>query len=174
MWNTQRGGACMALMRTSLKHSMLDSVENVLEIVCDNVIKNRFCRHFRKRSWEWVFDRLAQRCPFRDNNRELILYLRCLCRESMIACTIAVYLRDSNFVAFGIPYTTPPTIDKLRSKGVAIYARVWHFRILRACQKSIEWTWVEPFEMEGRLSEDRISTSITRAALLQYLRSLKG
>ena len=48
--------------------------------------------------------------------------------------------------------TPPPTIEKLRSKGVAIYARVWHFCILNIYRKSIKWTWVEPFEMNVKIA----------------------
>ena len=28
---------------------------------------------------------------------------------------------------------------------------VWRFRILRVYQKSMKWTWVEPFEMNGKI-----------------------
>ena len=41
---------------------------------------------------------------------------------------------------------TPPTIKKLRSKGVAMHA--YGVSVYR---KSIKWTWVEPFEMNVKI-----------------------
>ena len=51
---------------------------------------------------------------------------------------------------------TPPIIEKLRSKGVAMRAHVWHFRILRlrVTRKSIKWTWEEPFEMNVKIEQE--------------------
>ena len=34
-----------------------------------------------------------------------------------------------------------------------LYARVWRFRILRVTQKSIKWTWAEPFEMNVKIEQ---------------------
>ena len=33
------------------------------------------------------------------------------------------------------------------------YARVWRFRILCMNQKSIKWTWAEPFEMNVKIEQ---------------------
>ena len=41
--------------------------------------------------------------------------------------------------------------EKLLSEGVAIYVRVKCFHILHANQKSIKWTWVEPFKMNAKV-----------------------
>ena len=42
---------------------------------------------------------------------------------------------------------TPPIIEKLRSKGVAMHAYgvTW---------KSIKWTWAEPFEMNIKIEQE--------------------
>ena len=47
---------------------------------------------------------------------------------------------------------TPPIIENLRSKGVAMC--VLHFRILRMTRKSIKWTWAEPFEMNVKIEQE--------------------
>ena len=59
-------------------------------------------------------------------------------------------------VRFVCDRTTPPIIEKLRSKGVGrCYARVWRFRILlRVTRKSIKWTWAEPFEMNVKIEQE--------------------
>ena len=48
---------------------------------------------------------------------------------------------------------TPPTFEKLLSRK-RCYARVWRFRILRLYRKSIEWTWVEPFELNFKIERE--------------------
>ena len=45
--------------------------------------------------------------------------------------------------------TTPPIIEKLRSKGVAMHA--YGVSVYR---KSIKWTWVEPFEMNAKIDRE--------------------
>ena len=46
--------------------------------------------------------------------------------------------------------TTPPIIEKLRSKGVAMHA----YGILCMTRKSIKWTWAEPFEMNVKIEQE--------------------
>ena len=48
---------------------------------------------------------------------------------------------------------TPPIIEKLQSKGVAMHAYgVSAYTIMT--QKSIKWTWVEPFEMNVKIEQE--------------------
>ena len=71
----------MALIHTSLKRSILDSVENVLEIAHNNIIKialaNIFENVLENGFRSFGTKKSLTRC---DINRELFLYLRCLCR----------------------------------------------------------------------------------------------
>ena len=54
---------------------------------------------------------------------------------------------------------TPPTIEKLRSKGVAMHACVVHgvsiYYTYTGSQLHVDckWTWVEPFEMNVKIEQ---------------------
>ena len=51
---------------------------------------------------------------------------------------------------------TPPIIEKLRSKDVAMHARIWCFRILCVNWKSIKWPLAGPFEMNVKIKQGSI------------------
>ena len=52
---------------------------------------------------------------------------------------------------FVCDYATPPIIEKLLSKGVAMHA--YGVSILLVNPKSIKWTWAEPFEMDVKIKQ---------------------
>ena len=78
------------------------------------------------------------------------LYRRANPRSSLrpIACFVV------EIQCFVCDRTTPPIIEKLRSKGIAMHVYGWRFRILRVTRKSIKWTWVEPFEMNVKIGQE--------------------
>ena len=47
--------------------------------------------------------------------------------------------------------TTPPIIEKLQSKGVAMHTYSVSIYDLHVNQKSIKWPWVEPFKMNVKI-----------------------
>ena len=55
---------------------------------------------------------------------------------------------------FVCDHATPPIIEKLRSKGVAMHTYAVSACIVRVTRKSIKWTWAEPFEMNVKIEQE--------------------
>ena len=55
--------------------------------------------------------------------------------------------------SFVCDHTTPPIIEKLRSKGIAMHVYGVCILCLRVKRKSVKWTWAELFKMNVKIEQ---------------------
>ena len=96
--------------------------------ICDRIWENPPCSKFYEILVSCIFDKLYPRVNLPPSLRPIAHF----------ALELERFVCDR---------ATPTINEKLRSKGV----RVQRFRILRVNQKSIKWTWAEPFEMNAKV-----------------------
>ena len=102
-------------------------------IICDRIWENPAYSKFYEFLVSYIFDKLYHRANLPPSFRPIAHFAWELER---FVCDCAT-----------------PTIIKEITVQRRYYARVWCFRILRVNQKSIKWTWAEPFELNVKIEQ---------------------